>query len=91
METGRVYLGFRQAEKSLLNGKAKLVIVSSNSPERERRRILHLAKIGKVPVYSYPGTSIELGYSAGKPFRVSFIVIEDPGDSEILKIVEEKA
>ncbi len=91
METGKVLLGFRQTEKSLLNGRAKLIIVSLNPPEREKRRILHLAKLAGIPVYSFPGTSIELGYTAGKPFRVSFIAVEDPGDSEILRIAEEKA
>ena len=89
METGRVFLGYRQTEKSMLNGRAKLVIVAFNAPAPERERVEYLAKAGKIPLYRFPGTSLELGELAGKPFAVSFIVVEDAGDSSILELVKE--
>jgi len=90
METGKVLLGYRESEKSLLNGRAKLIILASNAPEQERLRIQHLAKVGNVPIYVFPGTSIELGQTCGKPFTVSVLAVEDAGDSRILEIIQEE-
>jgi large subunit ribosomal protein L30e len=36
----------------------------------------------------YNGTSLDLGAVCGKPFEVSALSIKEPGDSNILKIVE---
>ncbi len=90
MDTGRVLLGYRQTEKSLLNGAAKLVIVASNAPAREAERIDYLAKVGGVPIYRFSGSSVDLGHVCGKPFVVSMLVVEDPGDSSILDLAKEE-
>jgi large subunit ribosomal protein L30e len=90
MDTGRVLLGFRQTEKSLLNGNAKLIILARNAPEVERERIEYLAKVGGVPVYHFDGTTVDLGHVCGKPFAVSMLVVEDAGDSSILELAQEE-
>ncbi len=89
MRTGRVLLGFRESEKSLLNGRAKLIIIAANARPDVRDRIEHLSRVGGVPIYHFPGTSLELGSLCGRPHAVSVISIEDPGDSSILEIVKE--
>lgn len=89
METGDVKLGFRQAEKSLLNGRSKLIILASNVPERIKLRILHLASLSKTPVYTFPGTSLELGELVGRPHFVAVISVDNPGDSSILDLAKE--
>lgn len=90
METGRVVLGYRESEKSLLNGRAKLIILASNAPREEAHRIQYLAKVGGIPLYRFAGTTLELGQVCGKPFTVSVLAVEDAGDSSILDIVKEE-
>ncbi|MDN5358569.1 MAG: large subunit ribosomal protein L30e [Candidatus Diapherotrites archaeon] len=90
METGKVLLGYRESEKSLMNGRAKLIILASNAPREEAYRIQYLAKVGSVPLYRFPGTTIELGQVCGKPFAVSVLAVEDAGDSSILDLAKEE-
>ncbi len=90
IKTGKVYLGFRQSEKSLLNGRARLVIIASNARKDLKDRVEYLARLDDVPIYRFPGTSMELGSVCGRPHAVSVIVVEDPGDSSILEIVKEE-
>ena len=90
METGKVVLGYRESERSLMNGRAKLIILASNAPKEEAYRIQYLSKVGDVPLYSFEGTTIELGQVCGKPFAVSVLAVEDAGDSSILDIVKEE-
>ncbi len=91
METGDVKVGFRQVEKSLLNGRSKLIIMAENAPARIRERVLHLAKIGNVPVYVFRGGSLDLGEMIGRPHFVAVISVDDPGDSRILELAKEVA
>ncbi len=91
MRTGKVNIGFRTSEKSVMNGRAKLVIVASNAPERIRKRMEVLAKAFNVPLYVFEGTSLELGELIGRPHFVAVIAVEDPGESSILEIVKEVA
>ena len=89
MKTGDVKIGFRSVEKSLLNGRSKLIIIADNTPERLKHRVIHLAKVGKVPVYQFKGGSLDLGEVVGRPHFVSVISVDDPGDSSILEIAKE--
>ncbi|NPA86962.1 MAG: 50S ribosomal protein L30e [Candidatus Diapherotrites archaeon] len=89
METGDVKLGFRSVEKSLLNGRSKLIIMAERVPERIKMRITHLAKVANVPVYVFKGGSLDLGELAGRPHFVAVISIDDPGDSSILELAKE--
>ncbi len=89
IQTGTVRIGFRETEKSLLNGKSKLIIIASNVPEDKMLRVLHLAKVSGTPVYRYEGTSFELGELIGRPHFVSVLSVEDPGDSNILELAKE--
>jgi large subunit ribosomal protein L30e len=36
----------------------------------------------------YEGTSLDLGALCGKPFGVSAFVVREPGDSDIMTLVE---
>ena len=89
IETGDVKIGFRSVEKSLLNGKSKLIIMAERVPERMKLRVEHLAKVAKVPVYIFKGGSLDLGELIGRPHFVSVISIDDPGDSSILELAKE--
>lgn len=89
MQTGKVAVGSKQAMKLAGMGKAKLIIVASNAPQEIKEKISNLAKVSKIPMYIYPGSSWDLGAICGKPFVVAAVSVIDEGDSEILKLVGE--
>ncbi len=90
LRTGKVVLGSKSAIKFAKLGKGRLIIVASNCPEDVKSDIMYYAKLSRIPVYVYRGTSWDLGVLCGKPFMVSALTIIDPGDSEILMLVEER-
>lgn len=85
--TGKVLFGFEQTEKAASAGKAKLIIVSTNSPEK------HLEMINRhkdIPFHKFNGTNIELGSACGKPFSISILSVLNAGESEILALGQHK-
>ncbi|MCD6114657.1 MAG: 50S ribosomal protein L30e [Thermoprotei archaeon] len=88
IKTGKVRFGSKEAIKALKHGKAKMVIIAANAPKEIKDDILYYAKLSKIPVYIFQGTSVELGTICGKPFMVSAITIYDEGDSRILEFAE---
>ncbi len=88
LKTGKVVLGSRKTLKLVKLGKAKAVVVAENAPPEIRDDIIYYAKLGNIPVYVYPGTSLELGAVCGKPFTVASLAILDPGNSRIIDLIE---
>ncbi len=88
VRTGKVSFGVKEAVDAARFGKAKLLIMSSNCPEPHQRTILQYAKQSSVPIYRYQGSSVDLGGACLKPFVVAVLAVKEPGDSEILKLVE---
>jgi len=88
MKTGKVVLGSRRSLNFLKLGKAKLVIVASNTPKDLREVVDYYSKLTLIPVYTYKGTSLDLGRVCGKPFPVMMMAIREPGDSNIMELVE---
>lgn len=84
ISTGQVHLGSKVAVREMRRGRAKISILSSNCPEETRENIENLGRISDVPVLRHSKDSLDLGVLCGKPFPVSAIVINDPGDSKIL-------
>lgn len=89
LRTGKVMLGSKQTLKMVMSGRAKLVIIASNVPERTRRDLARYCKLSKTPIYEFPGTSWDLGAVCNKPFMVAAMAVLDPGDSSILELAEE--
>jgi large subunit ribosomal protein L30e len=89
LNTGRVRLGSKIAVREIRRGRAKIAIVSSNCPERIKETIMNQGKLSQIPVITHSKDSLDLGVLCGKPFPVSSIVINDPGDSRILDIAED--
>lgn len=88
VKTGKVLFGADGAINVAKTGKAKLIIVASNCPQRNRQDIEYYCKFSNIPMIIYKGSSIDLGGVCGKPFMVSALTIRDPGDSDILKLRE---
>ncbi len=90
VKTGKVDFGSKIALSSASFAKAKLLILASNCPSAVRENIVYDAEMSEVPVYTFQGSSLDLGALCEKPFPVASMVIREPGDSEVLKLAENK-
>jgi large subunit ribosomal protein L30e len=88
IKSGKYALGYKQTLKTLRGGNAKLVIISNNCPPLRKSEIEYYAMLAKCGVYHYNGNNIGLGTAAGKYFRVSTLVITNPGDSDIIRAMQ---
>jgi len=88
VKTGKVSFGAKSAIQYAKTGKAKLILLAENCPKEVREDVEYYCKLSKVPLVTYKGSSIDLAAVCGKPFVVSALSIREPGDSEILKLVE---
>ncbi|GEM_PF-200129 len=87
VDTGAVLFGTKSSEKSIKNGTAKLLVITSNIPQLAREKLVSFAQISQTPAYMFAGTGLELGSVCGKPFTISVMAIEDEGKSKVLEIV----
>ncbi len=88
ISTGKVVVGSRRTLKLLYHGKPKLIILAGNCPDHIKAELKKAAEAAGIPIYTYPGSSWDLGALCGKPFVVAALSILDPGESEILKLAE---
>ncbi|KAJ2778422.1 60S ribosomal protein L30 [Coemansia javaensis] len=88
MKSGKSSLGYKSTLKTLRSGKAKLVIISGNTPALRKSEIEYYAMLAKTSVHHYNGDNIALGTACGKYYRVGTLSILDAGDSDILKTTE---
>merc|ERR1712013_713116 len=85
MKSGKYTLGYRSTLKTLRQGKAKLVIIGTNTPQLRKSEIEYYAMLAKTGAHHYTGNNNELGTACGKYFRVCTLSITDPGDSDIIR------
>ncbi len=83
LQTGQVRLGVHESLESAKAKKARLLIVSRTCPDLKLR---DERKLGRIPIYHYDGTAVELGAACGKPFPVSALAVVEPGASAILSL-----
>ena len=89
VKTGRVLLGARRTVESVKTGRAKLLIMAANCPEEIRKDLEYYCNLSRIPIYIYKGSSIDLGVACKKRFKVSALAIREPGESDIMKLMEE--
>ncbi len=85
---GTILIGEKQTKAAIKNGSAKLVVMAQNCPSA--KPIATLSMEQKVPVYTYPYTGVELGYTCGKNFSVSCLAVLEEGESTILQLVKKR-
>jgi large subunit ribosomal protein L30e len=88
VKTGKVAFGVREALDAARFARGRLLIVASNCPAQYKTDIIEYAKQSSVPVFNFPGNSVDLGSACLKRFVVAVLTIKEPGDSEILKLAE---
>jgi large subunit ribosomal protein L30e len=57
MKSGKYTLGYKSTLKSLRQGKAKLIIISSNCPPLRKSEIEYYAMLAKTGVHHYTGST----------------------------------
>ncbi len=87
VKTGKTILGANESIKAVKHGDAKLVILAANTPSTIRNDIIHYSKLSKVPTLEFEGSSLDLGFICGKPFLVSVVSVQEPGDSDLLNLL----
>ncbi len=83
LETGTVRLGLEETRRAAHEKKARLLIVSRTCPDAT---LIGQRAVGKIPIYHYDGTAVDLGQACGRPFPISAMAIVDPGSSAILTL-----
>ncbi len=78
ISTGKVQIGTKQTLDAVKNGKAQVVVVSSNCPEQT------MSGIKGATIIKYPGSEVDLGIACGKPFSIVTLAVLEPGESDIL-------
>ncbi|MCX8158589.1 MAG: 50S ribosomal protein L30e [Candidatus Diapherotrites archaeon] len=90
VDTGKVLFGAKQTEKSILNGKAKLIIIAKNTPPEIKDKLVSLSKAANKSYYEFEDNSLKLGSLCGKPFSVSAMAIIDEGKSKVMEITKKE-
>lgn len=75
-KAGNMASGEFMTEKSVKEGRAKLVIVASDSSDNTRKMFQNMCLYYKVP-YCCFSDKVTLGHKIGKEYRASLAVIED--------------
>ncbi len=83
IKTGDVLLGQNKTEQCIQEGKAQMVVVAGNCPAKFKETIKGNENIF---VYTFEGSSVQLGKACGKPFMVSALAVINPGESDILSL-----
>ena len=83
IKTGNVILGQHNTQKSIKEGKAQIVVIAQNCPEKFRTQ---LKSFQNLFIHTFNGSSVALGKACGKPFMVSTLAVVDPGESDILSL-----
>jgi len=83
LETGKVEIGLTETLAAAEAKRARLLIVARTCPNP---KLTKERAIGKVPIYHYEGTAVELGQACGRPFPISAMAVLDPGSSAILSL-----
>lgn len=84
MKSGKTSLGYKSVLKTLRQGRAKALILSSNMPVIRKSELKYLAILAKIDTIEYNGSNSDLGTACGKLFRISCMSVMDAGDSDIL-------
>lgn len=88
VDTGKVILGSNKSIQAIKLGEGELVVIAANIPKDVKADVEAYASLSEMPVYTFEGSSVELGSICGKPFTVSVLVVQEQGDSNILELKE---
>lgn len=83
-KAGKIAAGEFLTEKSIQEGKARLILISDEASANTKKKFIDSATYYSVPVYLFGGKE-ELGHCLGKEFRASLAVQDAGFAKEIMK------
>ncbi len=86
VKKGSVIFGSKQTMTFIQNGKAKLVVIADNCPNKQE--ITVDAESKKIPVYTSKVDGVELGYLCGVAYAVSTFAVLDDGGTNITHMLK---
>lgn len=89
VKTGKVVFGAKEAMRSVKSGKARMIMIASNTLFSTKENLGHNGRLSEIPIVTYKGNNFDLGRICGKRFPVGTLTVKEPGDSAILKLIEE--
>ena len=90
VRTGKTVIGTKSVLKHITTKDFRIIILAQNCPSDLKSRIetmINSKQTDRIPIYSYPNSSWELGTAAGKPHMIAAMGIINPGDSSILDVI----
>jgi len=84
-KTGKIEIGIKDTEKSVLFGNSKGVIFSNSINDAEILRIKHFCNLEKIPFLGVNYIPLELGTLIGLSYPVSAVSVISEGKSKVLQ------
>jgi large subunit ribosomal protein L30e len=88
IKSGILSVGYNSTNKSVKEGKCKLIIIANNCPPTRRLELEYLAMLNKTSIHHFYGNNVELGIACGKFFGCSVVGIIEAGDSDIFNFLK---
>ena len=85
-KAGKLVSGEFMTEKSVKEGKAKVVIVAGDASDNTKKMFSNMCEFYEVPICFY-GTKDELGHAMGKAMRASLAVCDEGFANSIIKLL----
>ena len=76
IKSGKAVIGYKESIKFIKLNTPKLIVITKNMAENDRKEVEHNAGISGVRLEMFDGSSKELGIICGKPFPVTTVVIK---------------
>ena len=89
-KAGKLVSGEFMTEKSVKEGKAKVVIVAGDASDNTKKMFYNMCKFYEVPLYFY-GTKDELGHAIGKAMRSSLAITDENFAKSVTKHLGKEA
>jgi large subunit ribosomal protein L30e len=76
LKENKVILGSKRTIKYLKLGKAEMIVLANNCPEKVKKEVEHYIKLTGVKLKKFDGTAKQLGIFCGKPFSIAALAIK---------------
>jgi len=77
IKSKKAIIGYRKTIRFIKLNSPKLIVIARNIPEKMRKEIENNAKLSKIKIEIFDGTSKELGVICGKQFPISALAVRD--------------
>ena len=89
IKSGKIFIGSKQTINAAETGKAVALIHALNCSENIKEELQYYANLSKIPLYTYYGSTSDLGLACGKPFLISAIAVRSLSEPELLRMIKE--